>query len=232
MAKYAVLKSFYASGKWITFRQCTIAYRTNTKGEVICEHCHQPITNLKEVIVHHEKELTPENVGDANISLNPVLVKVVHSKCHNEIHHRFGNKPTHNVYIVFGAPMSGKSTYVNQIISRGDIVVDMNRLYSAVTMLPEYDKPNSLFSNVMGIHNALIDNIKTRYGKWNDCYIVGGYADKYKRERLANDLGAYLIYCDVSKEECLLRLEVDKDRQFRKVEWKKFIEDWFEKFSM
>ena len=73
---------------------------------------------------------------------------------------------------------------------RGDLVVDMDRLYEAVSMLHVYDKPNNLFGNVIGIHNLLIDNIKTRYGKWNDAWVIGGYADRYKREKLAEDLGA------------------------------------------
>ena len=98
-------------------------------------------------------------------------------------------------------------------MSRGDLVVDMDRLYSAASMLPYYDKPENLLSNVIGIRNALIDNIKTRYGKWNNAFIIGGYPDKYKREKLAEDLGAEIIFCDVSKAECLKRLDIDEDRQ-------------------
>jgi predicted kinase len=131
---------------------------------------------------------------------------------------------------VFGSPLSGKKTYVRENMHRGDLVVDMDRLYSAVSLLPVYDKPNNLFGNVMGIHNLLIDNLKTRYGKWNDAWVIGGYADRYKREKLAEDLGAELIFCNVSKEECLKRLEQDEDRRFRKDEWKTYIEKWFSEY--
>jgi hypothetical protein len=117
-------------------------------------------------------------------------------------------------------------------MNRGDLVIDINRLYTAVTMLPEYDKPDNLLSNVFGIYNLLIDNVKTRYGKWGSAWIVGGFADKYKREQTANDLGAELIYCDVSKAECLSRLEMDEGRRCRKEEWIGYIGKWFAQYTV
>lgn len=226
MAKHAVLKSFYASNEWITLRLTLI----NDRGP-ICEHCGEKIPRSRDIIGHHKIELTPENVHDHNISLNPDLIEIICFDCHNKEHKRFGYKGAKEVYLVYGPPLSGKSTFVHQNMSRGDIIVDMDALYGAVSGMPTYDKPDNLFNNVMGIHNQLIDNIRTRYGKWHNAWIVGGYADKYKRERLADDLGAELIFCDVSKEECLIRLEQDADRQYRKDEWTKYINKWFESYT-
>lgn len=226
MAKYAVLKSFYNSEKWQKFRMAIISERGP-----ICETCGKVIADPKDIeLDHYPIELTPENVNDVNISLNPDNVKIRCHDCHNKRHNRFGHKPEKAVYIVYGPPMSGKTTYVKKNMQRGDIVVDMDRLYAAVSMLPYYDKPDNLLSNVRGIYNLLLDNIKTRYGRWNNAWIIGGYADKYKRERLANDLGAELIFCDVSKEECIRRLELDEDRRLRKNEWVEYINKWFEQY--
>lgn len=225
MAKYSVLKSFYAHESWQQFRVAIIAQR----GPV-CQKCNKVIANSSDCILHHIKELTPENVSDYNVSLNPENILVVCHDCHDKEHNRFGYQPEHKVYIVFGAPLSGKTSFVRENMHRGDLVVDMDRLYGAVSMLPVYDKPNNLFGNVIGIHNLLIDNIKTRCGKWNDSWVIGGYADRYKREKLAEDLGAELIFCNVSKEECLRRLEKDEDRRYRKDEWKMYIEKWFDTY--
>jgi hypothetical protein len=227
MARYAILKSFYASGTWQKFRATIVA-----KRGPICETCGKVIGNPKECEVdHYPIELTPENVHDVNIALNPDNVKVRCHDCHDKRHNRFGNAPQHEVYIIYGPPLSGKHSYVSNNINRGDIVIDMDRLYEAVSMLPSYDKPNNLFSNVIGVYNLLIDNIKTRYGKWNNAWVIGGFADKYKREQLANDLGAEIIFCDISKEECICRLENDPERQYRKDEWRKYINEWFEKYA-
>lgn len=228
MAKYAILQSFYASEQWQTFRLLII----NQRG-LRCQHCGEIVAKAKDLTLHHVIELTPENVADAMISLNPDNVLVVHHDCHNQIHHRFGyhiRRSGRNVYLIFGAPLSGKKTFVQEHIQRGDIVVDMDRLFQSISMLPSYDKPDSLLGNVRGIHNLLLDNIKTRYGKWNNSWIIGGYAEKYKRVKLANDLGAELIFCDVSKEECLRRLEIDEDRKYRKEEWRGYISKWFEQY--
>jgi len=228
MAKYALLQSFYASEAWQKFRMLII----NQRG-LRCEYCGELVTKASDLTLHHsEIEMTPENVNDALIALNPDNVMVVHHDCHNKIHNRFGYQASsRSVYIVFGAPMSGKKTYVREHMSRGDLIIDIDRLYAAVSMLPPYDKPDNLFNNVIGIHNMLIDNIRTRYGKWGAVYIIGTYPDKYKRERLADDLSAELVFCDVSKAECLRRLELDEERRFRKDQWIQYINDWFEMFT-
>lgn len=227
MARYAILQAFYASEKWRNFRMSLIAERGNE-----CSRCGKIIANAAEITGHHKVDLTPENVNDYTISLNPDLVNLICSECHNKEHKRFGYQSSgRNVYIVFGPPMSGKKEFVQENIRRGDLVIDMDMLYAAVSMLPDYDKPDALLSNVRGIHSLLLDNIKTRYGKWSNAWIIGGYVDKYKREKLANDLGAELIFCEVSKDECLRRLDVNEDLRYRKDEWKRYIEKWFDQYT-
>jgi len=226
MAKHAILKSFYASEAWQIFRLSLI----NERGPK-CQHCGETIARSKDIIGHHVIELTPENVGDVMISLNPDKVELVCFDCHNKTHKRYGAKFEREVYLVYGPPMSGKTTFVKQNFSRGDIVIDMDKLYEAVSFLPVYDKPDNLLANVMGMHNHLIDNIRTRYGKWHNAWIVGGYADKYKRERTANDLGAELIFCDVSKDECIRRLRIDEEKMYRQDEWEKYIDKWFSSYT-
>jgi RNA polymerase subunit RPABC4/transcription elongation factor Spt4 len=218
-----ILKAFYNSDKWQNFRLVLIAERGPA-----CQKCGKIIGNPSDCTAHHKTELTPENVGDVMISLNPENILIVCRTCHDLIHHRFC-RHDHAVYIVYGPPMSGKSTFVREQMGRGDLVVDINALFAAVTMLPEYDKPDNLFSNVIGIYNLLTDNIKTRYGKWGSAWIIGGLPDKYRREQLANDLGAELIFCDVSKAECLARLLADDGRRLRG--WDKYIDDWFERYT-
>ena len=227
MAKYSILQSFYASDAWQAFRAMVIAERG-----MICQHCGQLIAQLYDLTIHHIVELTPENVNDVMISLNPDNVLIVHHDCHNQIHKRFGyGRGTKQVYLVYGAPLSGKTTLVRQQMTRGDLIVDMNELYAAVSLLPSFDKPDGLLTNVMGLYNGLIDNIKTRYGKWNNAWVIGGYPEKFKREKLADALGAELVFCDVTKELCIDRLFNDPERKYRTKEWAAYIEDWFDRYS-
>lgn len=90
------------------------------------------VKDHNDIHAHHKKELTPENVNDYNISLNPINVDLICHCCHDEQHHRFGHKPAKKVYIIYGSPMSGKKTFVAQNMERGDIVVDMDRLLNVI----------------------------------------------------------------------------------------------------
>ncbi|AIQ17058.1 hypothetical protein H70357_10600 [Paenibacillus sp. FSL H7-0357] len=225
MARHAILQAFYTSEVWRLFRLTLIGERGNG-----CQRCGRIIAKSVDIIGHHKIELTPENVNDHSISLNPDLVELICYDCHNQEHKRFGYQNRKEVFLVYGPPLSGLLELVRQQMSRGDLIVNMDMLYSALSGLPDYDKPDALFSNVIGVQNFLIDNIKTRLGKWGTAWIVGGFPEKFKRDRLAEETGAELIYCPVSREDCLARLESNEALQYRKDEWRGYIEKWFEQY--
>lgn len=224
MARYAILQSFYASREWIALRIMLILERGGR-----CERC-GGIFKSEDIVGHHKVELTPENVHDKTISLNPVMIEILCRTCHDTEHNRFGRRKEKSVYLVYGPPLAGKKSFVRQQQHRGDLIVSMDTLYAAISGLPEYDKPDSLFGNVVRVHDQLIDNIKTRWGKWSTAWVIGGYADKFKRERTATDIGAELIFIEASKEECYNRLELDERLQYRKPEWRSYIDKWFEQY--
>ncbi len=228
MARDASIHRFLNSKEWRQLRLKLIAERGNK-----CQSCNLYIPRGEDITGHHIKPLTPDNVGDANISLNPENINLICSDCHDKEHERFkyARPARKEVYIVYGPPLSGKNTYVAQNMRRGDLIVDIDRLSHAISGMPEYDKPDNLYPIVSGLHNQLLDNIKTRYGKWDTAWVITGGAERYKRERLAKDLGAELIFCDVDKQECLRRLAVDIGRQERRLEWKGYINKWFDRYG-
>lgn len=230
MARYEILQRFYASTEWRIFR-INLILKRSYDGYVVCEKCKKNIIDQTEIHAHHKIELTPENVKDHSISLNPELVELICHDCHNKEHNRFGYTASKNVYIVYGSPLAGKKTFVRDNMQAGDIVVDMDKLFEAISMQHIYEKPSNLLANVLNIKSLLIDNIKMRYGKWYNAYIIGGYANRFTRERIADELGAELIFIEATKEECYTRLDADKDRQYRKAEWKSYIDKWFDEYS-
>lgn len=226
MARTAILQQFYSSREWQAFRAAIIAERG-----LACEACGKVIALLGDASVHHIHELTPENIHDVLITLNPDNVMVLHRDCHDKIHGRFIARRDKQVYLVYGMPLSGKSTFVSQQMRRWDLLVDMNLLYAATSGLPLYDKPDNLFPNVRAVYNLLVDQVKTRYGKWFTAWIVGGFPEKSLRERLADELGAELVYCDCTREEALARLEKDEARRGLRDEYTRYIDEWLEKFA-
>ena len=107
---------FYRSRSWREFVELLKIERTDENGFIICAHCGKPIVKKYDCIGHHKEELTEENYENPEISLNPDNVVLVHQRCHNLIHDKLGYVEK-KVYIVYGSPLSGKSSYVTYAVN-------------------------------------------------------------------------------------------------------------------
>lgn len=223
-----MLNGFYQSKAWVKLMAVIRMERTNAEGQVICEHCGKPIVHKYDCIGHHIIELTDANVDDATISLNPENIMLVHHRCHNKIHDRLGYYHR-QVFLVYGSPLSGKSTFVRDNMSEGDFILDVDNIWQCVSGCDRYVKPNRLRSCVFGIRDRMLDMVRMRQGKWLNAWVVGGYPLSSERERLINSLGAREVFVDTSQEECLERLRNISDGRCVE-EWEKYISDWWEKF--
>ena len=225
---YYTLDNFYQSKAWIKCYTLLRLERTDEDGNLICWHWHKPITHKYDAIAHHTIFLTEMNVNDFTISLNPDLIQFVHHRCHNRIHNKLGYR-RQEVYLVYGSPLSGKSSYVDSVSDHGDLIVDMDLIWQSITGGAKYEKPASLNSVAFGIRDYLLETVKIRRGKWDNAYIIGGYPLISERERICKMLGAREIYIESTKEECLERLKLDLDRDFD--EWKTYIDAWWERYN-
>lgn len=216
------LSTFYKSKEWENLLEVIKLDRVDSDGNIICEHCGKPIVKKYDCICHHKIELTESNVNDLSISLNADNIMLVHHKCHNKIHERFGHLQQ-RVYIVYGSPCAGKSTWVHEAAYSDDLILDIDSLWEAVCSCDKLHKPNRLKANVFGLRDTMLDQIKCRAGKWRNAYVIGGYPLASDRERLANLLGAELVYIEEDKEVCLSRCESE--------EWKEYVREWFDMYT-
>jgi hypothetical protein len=235
-------QQFYTSDTWSKFRKVIIEQRTDEDGFVRCAICGQPILKKYDLIVHHKKELDDLNVNDATVALNPDNVECVHFKCHNQIHERFGFNKTSkggihqpvqkHVYIVYGSPCSGKSTWVKDVATKDDLIVDMDSIWQMISINDRYDKPDALRSVVFDLRDKMYDIIKYRSGRWHNAYIIVGGALKGDRERMKARVGADdLIFIDATKEECMARVRNRFDDGDNRLKWYEYITDWFQKYQ-
>ena len=223
------LSNFYQSKDWINLTHSLRLERLDSNGQLICQHCGQPITRAYDAVGHHVIHLTEENVNDVNIALNPDNVVFVHMRCHNRIHDRLGGR-RREVCLVYGSPLAGKTTYVMDNLEPGDLVIDLSRIWACLSCCPDYVKPPRLNANVFAVRDALLDQVRTRLGKWERAWIVGGYPLISERERICRDYGAREIFIDTPREECLRRLhECNDGRDIRA--WEGYINTWWERFS-
>lgn len=235
MIEFKSLAQFYTSSEWRKFRQIVIAERINPKDGILYdEYSGQPILKSYDIILHHKIELTMQNVNDRSISLNPENIMIVSMKSHNEIHNRWGGRIKayqRKVYYVYGAPCSGKSSFVRENMQVGDLVLDIDRLWSALSGQPEYIKPNELKPIVFNARNAILDGIKTRAGNWQTAWVIEGGALIGDRMRRIETLGAESIFINTDKEACFKRLASDESRQRVQAQWIEYIERWFDDYQ-
>ena len=221
------LSSFYHGKEWRKLVETIRIERVNEDGQLICEYCGKPIVRKYDAIGHHKVELTEENVNDFEVSLNPDNVVMVHHACHNRIHDKLGYS-RREVYLVYGPPRAGKTTWVRENMTEGDLVVDMDNVWECVSGCERYVKPKRLNAVVFKVRDVLIDAVKYRLGRWHNAYVIGGYPLSSERERLCRELGAREVFIDATMEECIQRAEgMDKDSV---EDWKKFIAEWFERY--
>lgn len=220
------LSTFYKSKEWENLLRALKSERVNKDGDIICEHCGKPIVKKYDCIGHHRKELTESNVNDMWISLNPDNIMLVHHRCHNQIHERWGHVKPKQVFLVYGPPCSGKSSWVKEAAGSEDIVLDVDSIWQMITVNERYVKPNRLKTNVFQVRDFIMDMIRTRSGNWKRAYVIGGYPLAMDRQRLIASLGAEPIFIEESKEVCLERARADN-----RVGWEKFIEQWFEDYG-
>lgn len=228
------LADFYRSREWETFIRILAAERVNDEGLIICQHCGKPIIRKYDRIAHHVEHLTLGNVNDVNVALNPANIVFVHHRCHNEIHERFGfGKPNarrmKKVYVVHGSPCSGKTTFAHENAGAGDIILDMDAIWHCISAQAvagdHFAHDERLRANAFRVRDCMLDMIKTRFGDWNNAYIIGGYPLIAERERMGTIYGAEMIHIDTPRDVCELRAKE------RPKEWARFIDDYWNKFQ-
>lgn len=220
---------FYKSKKWQKFREVVIAERALPDGTVLCEECGKPIVRRYDLVVHHKTPVTEQNCDDAEITLNPRNVEIVHYKCHNKIHQKGwknGLRPESRVVLVWGAPCSGKSTYVESVKEPGDLVVDVDSIWEAVSGCERYVKPDSLKEAVFSVRDCLYDSVRYRNGRWKRAFVIAGVPTLGERERLMKRVDADSdIFIESTYEECVERCSQRPD------EWLQYVGEWFERYQ-
>ena len=235
MRRITNLADFYRTDEWEALVAVLSLERANEAGDVICEHCGKPIVLKYDRIGHHKKHLTLGNVNDANVSLNPENIAFVHHRCHNEIHERFGfGQPNvrqpKKVYLVHGSPCSGKSTYAASVAGPGDLILDMDAIWACISANAAAQgihagHDDRLRQNVFKVRDCILDMIKTRFGEWQNAYIVGGYPRIMERERMVSIYGAELIHIDTPRDVCELRAAE------RPKEWRQYIASYWDAYQ-
>lgn len=117
------------------------------------------------------------------------------------------------VYIISGAPGSGKSTYVSKNKGKGDLVLDLDLLTAALqgetTAHPDY---KTVFDAALAVREAVYGVIEARRGNWQQAFVITSTPKSDNVRNLANRLKGEIVEMPTDKAECLHRIESDSSR--------------------
>lgn len=231
-------KSFYNSSAW---KRCREAYFNSQFG--LCELCERPGEE-----VHHKTFLTPENITDPDITLNWDNLQLLCKTCHNAEHekayemYRKKNRKNlttnndlcfddsgnlvrkENVFIVWGAPSSGKTSYVQENKEKYDIVVDLDFIISALSLGQRRNE--DAFPFALDVKELLIGMIEERKHFFEHAWIIGCLPKRKEREKLARKVNGKLIHIDTDENECIKRAKTDLNRSNKSTQYQ-IIEEFF-----
>lgn len=108
-----------------------------------------------------------------------------------------------NVYVVYGSPLSGKTTYVEKHIGDNDIVFDYDILMAAITMKDIHKHNTNLIGYVMDIRDLILNRLKSEKNIDNAWIIT---------TRVTNELKKSLIGLNPIYVEMKINIGAAKER--------------------
>ena len=128
-------------------------------------------------------------------------------------------KPQAAITVVYGPPGSGKTTWVKQNAKHGDLIVDFDALFVALSGRASHDKPSNLFPFVIAARLAVEAQLATY--PTQRAFVIYSLLTNEVRKRY-EDAGAEirLVYAD--KETCARRCS---DRA--ETIWRSVLDEWF-----
>lgn len=128
------------------------------------------------------------------------------------------------IYIIYGAPCSGKSTYIKNHAKEGDLICDVDLIYSAISVNQPHEADLYIHEIALKLKECLFDIIENRAGKWNDVYITSIANNEQDIDKLKNRVKAdEVILIDTPYEVCMERSRERPDY------FKYLIAEWFNK---
>lgn len=198
------------------------------RSRPLCAECERIGRTTAATDVHHIVALRD---GGRNTADN--LQPLCHS-CHSRITARdtaIERRDDTPITIIAGPPGSGKTTYALQHMRHGDLLVDLDALYGAISGAllrgdSLYDKPVSLLPFACEARDAIMQRLQ-RQSNIRHAWIVTGESNRAALEDMGARLQAEIVVLDASPNECMKRINADERRRENAAEWLPLVDKWW-----
>lgn len=195
---------FYRSALWTN---TTKGFRTRNPN---CRLC---FNNGLDVFAHEVDHIIPLKKA-WHLRLDPHNLQSLCRSCHAkkrsmEAKMYSEEKNAGKCTIVSGPPASGKSTFVKNNYRPGDLVLDLDIIYSAISLQPLHNRPNekALIRYALAARQAIIETAVLDGGNRPNFWFIVGAPDPIERKRLQELFNAEVIVFAIPKEICYRRLD-------------------------
>lgn len=195
------------------------------RNEPLCRHCAQQGRTTPATEVDH---ILAKRFGGADALDNlQSLCRSCHARKTNQENKGRGYMPSSiPVVIVAGPPGSGKTTYVGEHMTVGDLVVDYDALFVALSGRPWYNRPVELTPFVAEARDAVIRRL-ARPSDVRRAWIITAQANAEELLQLKDDIEAKLVILDIDFLECMRRIANDDRRRDNVELWRPILQRWF-----
>lgn len=246
-------KSFYNSRPWKDAREAYVKSRLLIDAGD-CELCQEKAGEE----VHHKIFLTPTNIDDPKITLNPDNFELLCYDCHRLRHETArkiaylasirrrgigkilkggkyyldenGNVNPFRCIVVWGSPGSGKSTYVQSNMSPGDAVIDLDLIGHALSMAQKSETPPNILPTAFDVRDFLLEKVERREINARTVWIVATLPRKTQRADIKSRLDAELVYIRSTIQECYRHMLHDDERKDKALQ-ASFIDKWWKDYE-
>ena len=132
------------------------------------------------------------------------------------------------VTVVCGPPGAGKTTYVTEHAELGDLIIDVDGIYMALSGQPMYSRPQELLSFVLHARQAIIERLRSR-SNVRKAWLITTAAKKPEREVYVRD-GADVVVLATPAAECLKRIAAD-ERRSTWDGWTDLVTEWWASYE-
>jgi predicted kinase len=135
------------------------------------------------------------------------------------------------VKIVCGAPGSGKTTWVKNNMKPGDLVMDQDALYAALSFQPVHSNPSNLLPIVLSMRYSLFNIVEKNYKAVFDTFwIITSGASVETREQFEDRYQATIFVLLTPAEECIRRITTDEIRNKNMDFWSDLVNQWWKNY--